>query len=177
MCGRQLFLQARLGASDDITWRTSCSFVGWRVQNDGKQLMQAIGRCESCSNLDLSYNGLGDNEADAMKDALKKNYGSNKKPYPPVKNAYMFGTLVKLNLSNNNIHERGIALIMSAVDAQGDVRTLFCLEDINFSNNFAGPNGAESVASVMRGNRILKKINLAWNNIGNAGLMSLLGKQ
>jgi Ran GTPase-activating protein (RanGAP) involved in mRNA processing and transport len=50
------------------------SFVGWRVQNDGKMLMQAIAKCESCSNFDLSYNGLGDKEGEELGKALTKNY-------------------------------------------------------------------------------------------------------
>ncbi len=52
------------------------SFAGWRVQNDGKMLMQAVGKCESCSNYDFSYNGLGDREAVALGLALQKNYRS-----------------------------------------------------------------------------------------------------
>jgi len=150
---------------------TNYSFVGWRVQNDGKILMDAIGKCESCSNLDLSYNGLGDNEADALGKALKvthlifnflfqskydclsmhhnilismkyhiattlhaygstwhecentllflfldtsvvlqKNYSGSKKPFAGVSGANIFGTIVKLNLSNNHIHFRGMSL-------------------------------------------------------------------
>ena len=38
--------------------------------------MQAVGKCESCSNFDFSYNGLGDREAEALGLALKKNYRS-----------------------------------------------------------------------------------------------------
>ena len=72
------------------------SFVGWKVQNDGKLLMNAIGKCESCSNLDLSYNGLGDNEAEALGKALKKNYSGNDKPYAGVAGARMYGTIVKV---------------------------------------------------------------------------------
>ena len=45
--------------------------------------MNAIEKCESCSNLDLSYNGLGDNEAEHLGKALKKNYSGNDKPYGP----------------------------------------------------------------------------------------------
>jgi hypothetical protein len=144
------------------------------VQNDGKQLMQAVGQCESCSNYDFSYNGLGDNEAEALGKAIQQICRS-KKPYPPVKNAFIYGTLVKLNVSNNNIHAKGIAAIMKAVDSEGDMTKLFSLEDLNLSNNFAGPDGAASVGNCMKGNRILKKINLAWNNIGNQGLISLFG--
>ena len=29
--------------------------------------------------------------------------------------------------------------------------------------------------AVMKGNRVLRKINLAWNNIGNEGLRSIMG--
>ena len=72
------------------------SFVGWKVQNDGKLLMNAIGKCESCSNLDLSYNGLGDNEAEALGKALKRNYSGNDKPYAGVAGARMYGTIVKV---------------------------------------------------------------------------------
>jgi len=47
---------------------------------------------------------------------------------------------------------------MNAISSS-DVRKLFALEDINLSNNSAGPEGAEAVANCMVGNRILKKIN------------------
>jgi hypothetical protein len=81
----------------------------------------------------------------------------------------------QINLTNNHIHARGVEFIMSAVDGSRGVRVLYCLEDISFANNFAGPEGAAAIGAVMKSNRTLKKINLAWNNIGNAGLMSLVG--
>ena len=59
------------------------SFVGWRVQNDGKLLMAAVGKCESCSNFDFSYNGLGDREAEALGKALGQNYRSVRARRPP----------------------------------------------------------------------------------------------
>jgi hypothetical protein len=53
--------------------------------------MNAIEKCESCSNLDLSYNGLGDNEAEHLGKALKKNYSGNDKPYAGVSGARLYG--------------------------------------------------------------------------------------
>jgi hypothetical protein len=76
--------------------------------NDGKFLMPAIAKCETCSNFDLSYNGLGDNEAKELGKALVTSNKRNKKPYAPTPGANIFGTIVKLNLSNNHIHGEGI---------------------------------------------------------------------
>jgi len=160
---------------DAESWAAKESFVGWRVQNDGKMLMTAIGQCESCSNLDLSYNGLGDKEAEALGIALKKNYSSNAKPFAGVAGAKIFGTIVKLNLSNNHIHALGVQAITKALDADGNVRILFCLEELNLANNSCGPEGAAAIGGIMKPNRVLRKINVAWNNIGNAGLKSIVG--
>jgi Ran GTPase-activating protein (RanGAP) involved in mRNA processing and transport len=48
---------------------------------------------------------------------------------------------------------------MNAVDNKGNSRILYCLEDINLSNNAAGPEGAAAIGMVMPGNRVLRKIN------------------
>jgi hypothetical protein len=40
---------------------------------------------------------------------------------------------------------QGVASIMAAVDGSRGVRVLYCLEDISFANNFAGPEGAACI--------------------------------
>ena len=56
----------------------------------------------------------------------------------------------QINLANNHIHARGVEFIMSAVDGSRGVRVLYCLEDISFANNFAGPEGAAAIGAVMK---------------------------
>jgi hypothetical protein len=62
--------------------------------------------------------------------------------------------------------------IMNAITSPDPSRKLFALEDINLSNNSAGHEGAEAVANVMSGNRILKKINC--KNFSKIGVFSEL---
>ena len=66
-------------------WQARESFVGWKVCNDGSDLAKTIGACDSCSNFDLSYNGLGDKEAIALAAALKRNFERNRRVLPPPK--------------------------------------------------------------------------------------------
>jgi hypothetical protein len=41
---------------------------------------------------------------------------SNDKPFAGVKGAKMYGTITKLNLSNNNIHALGIKVTLMFID-------------------------------------------------------------
>lgn len=41
------------------------------------------------------------------------------------------------------------------------------------ANNHAGPEGATSIGGVLSKNRVIKKVNLQWNNIGNTGIEAL----
>ena len=65
-------------------WQARENFTGWKVQNDGSDLAKAVGACDSCSNFDLSYNGLGDKEAIALAAALKRNFERNRRVLPPT---------------------------------------------------------------------------------------------
>mmetsp|Transcript_67566 Transcript_67566/g.161288 ORF Transcript_67566/g.161288 Transcript_67566/m.161288 type:complete len:237 (-) Transcript_67566:697-1407(-) len=150
------------------SWQAKESFIGWKICNDGSDLMKAVGACDSCSNFDFSYNGLGDKEATTLAAALKRNFERNRKP-PGQGN---WGTIVKLNLSNNHIHALGIKALCDSL-LRGDPRERVCLEELILANNHAGPEGATAVGSVLSKNRVIKKVNLQWNNIGNAGINAI----
>ncbi|EKX33264.1 hypothetical protein GUITHDRAFT_120579 [Guillardia theta CCMP2712] len=155
------------------SWNAIENFVGWRVQNDGKMLAMAMAKCESCSVYDLSYNGLGDNEGKEIAKALKINFTKNEKPYAGVPGAKIYGTIVKLNLANNNLHAEGIRALCEALTSSNP-RISFSLEELGLANNAAGPEGAVELAKVISSNRIIRRLNLSWNNIGTTGVLAIL---
>ena len=81
-------------------WKNLEDFTGWQMQNDPKGL-ELILKFEACENLveaNLSFNGLGDDECQAIAKALK---GSK--------------TLRRIDLSNNHIHAEGARKIADAL--------------------------------------------------------------
>eukprot|EP00960_Hanusia_phi_P054665 762733-Hanusia_phi.AAC.3 len=183
------------------SWNAIENFVGWRIQNDGKILatvslrleclpasswVKAMAKCDSCSVYDLSYNGLGDNEGKEIAKALKINFTKNEKPYSGVPGAKIYGTIVKLNLANNNLHAEGIRAICEALlssnpseltsQQRAELKHVpgisFSLEELGLANNAAGwrssavlafslggcsgPEGAVEVAKVIASNRIIR---------------------
>jgi hypothetical protein len=83
-----------------------------------------------------------------------------------------WGTIVKLNLSNNHIHAAGIKAICEVL-VRADPRERVCLEELILANNHAGPEGATAIGGVLGKNRVIKKVNLQWNNIGNTGIEAI----
>ncbi|KAJ1485384.1 hypothetical protein T484DRAFT_1793796 [Baffinella frigidus] len=81
----------------------------WVPENEKlkEKILEAVGACDSCSNFDFSYNGLGDKEATTLAAALKRNFERNRKGN--------WGTIVKLNLSNNHIHALGIKALCDSL--------------------------------------------------------------
>jgi hypothetical protein len=84
--------------------------VGWKVGNDGTDLAKAIGTCDSCSNFDLSYNGLGDKEGIALAAALKRNFERNRrvpaKHHPPADPLCPCGAVANHAQCRDSIHLR-----------------------------------------------------------------------
>mmetsp|Transcript_12306 Transcript_12306/g.24365 ORF Transcript_12306/g.24365 Transcript_12306/m.24365 type:complete len:242 (+) Transcript_12306:260-985(+) len=154
--------------SDPDLWQAQESFRGFKMCNDGMILTKAMAKCKTCGNLDLSYCGLGDKEAIEVAKAIAANFSSNKSDGDPKQ-----GTYKKINLSNNSIHQEGIVAICNALSPPP--KTLFSLEEIDFSNNYAGPVGAKAIGDMMAKNRVMRKVSVRWNNIGNQGALAILG--
>ncbi len=76
---------------EDITrWKAVEDFTGWQVQNSAAKLGEAIAKSKTTAEVNLSYNGLGDDECESLAAAIKQTR-----------------TLKRLNLANNHIHESG----------------------------------------------------------------------
>ena len=169
--------------------------TGWQIQNNlndrvTSQMIESKGTVE----VDLSFNGLGDDEAKELARVIKQSK-----------------TIKRLILANNHIHQDGAKAI-----AEG-VRSLPCvhvasksscacslyslllalparldgivpgaaltpetgkddppLEVLVLRNNSIGDEGATALAQVLTCNKTLKKVDLYWNNIGNTGLIALV---
>ena len=81
-------------------WKNLEDFSGWQMQNDPKGL-ELILKFEACENLvevNLSFNGLGDDECQAIAKALKGSI-----------------TLRRVDLSNNHIHAQGAQKLADAL--------------------------------------------------------------
>uniref|UniRef100_A0A6U4N9D1 Uncharacterized protein n=1 Tax=Hemiselmis andersenii TaxID=464988 RepID=A0A6U4N9D1_HEMAN len=153
--------------ADPDSWQAQTSFRGFKMCNDAIILTKAMAKCKTCGNLDLSYCGLGDKEAIEIAKALSANFNGNKTEGDPKQ-----GTYKKINLANNSIHREGIEAICKALTPPP--KTLFSLEEIDFSNNYAGPEGAKAIAQMMSMNRVLRSVSVRWNNIGNRGMLDLI---
>ena len=94
--------------------------------NDGGILAKAMAKCSTCGNLDLSYCGLGDNEAKEVAKAIAANMANNKHDGDPKQ-----GTFKKINLSFNAIHAEGVEAICKALTPPP--RTEFCLEELDLT--------------------------------------------
>jgi hypothetical protein len=152
-------------------WDAKTSFVGWKVCNDGISLCKAIGNTNTVSEIDLSFNGLGDLEIKELANAIKANASKNQGPKEDGK-LQELGTLKKLNLSNNHIHfqrdadtKGGICSLTEILTEKGirrDGFTEFNLRELNLANNFLGPEGATAIAKVLKGNRLLMRLDISW---------------
>ena len=106
---------------------------------------------QSIQHLDLSYNCLTHKHMNT-KGGLFKNR-----------------TLLKIDLSNNNLRDAGVRIIMHAINTiEGSVSIL---EELHLSSNSIGCNGVSSIFNVLRHSRnlFLKKLDLSYNMIGTAG--------
>ena len=81
-------------------WKNAEDFTGWQMQNDpkGLELILKFQACENLVEVNLSFNGLGDDECQAIAKTLK---GSR--------------TLRRLDLSNNHIHAKGAQVLSEAL--------------------------------------------------------------
>lgn len=155
-------------------WDAKTSFVGWKVCNDGIPLCKTIGRTNTVSELDLSFNGLGDKEIKELAVAIKENAQHNQGPKDDGK-LQELGTFKKINLSNNHIHfqrdweMQGGICALTQVFMDNSVRkpgfSEYSLRELNLANNYLGPEGAAEIAKVLKNNRYLLRIDISWFHI------------
>lgn len=83
---------ANAGAAATLTHSTQQveDYTGWQIQNEGNKLGEAIAHSKATAEVNLSYNGLGDEEMTSLACAIKTSK-----------------TLKRLILANNHIHETG----------------------------------------------------------------------
>ena len=130
--------------------------TGWQIQNSlseklATEMIEAKGTVE----VNLSFNGLGDDECDLLAKVIKQSK-----------------FIKRLVLENNHIHEAGaasLALALTPETGKDDPP----LEVLNLRNNNIGDEGATKIAQVLTCNKTLKKVDLYWNNIGNKGLEAI----
>ncbi len=152
-------------------WDAKTSFVGWKVCNDGISLCKVLGKTTTVSDLDLSFNGLGDKEVKELANAIKENALHNQGPKDDGK-LQELGTFKKINLSNNHIHFKrdsemqGGICSLTQVLMDTSIRrpgfSEFSLRELNLANNYLGPEGAAEIAKVLKTNRHLMRVDLSW---------------
>ncbi|NGX62383.1 MAG: hypothetical protein K940chlam9_01880, partial [Chlamydiae bacterium] len=111
-----------------------------------QEIIEWTDRLSEKINLDLKYNNIGDNGANAIAESLKVN-------------AY----LTSLNLSNNNIGDNGANAIAESLKVNTYLTSLY----LEF--NHIGDNGANAIAESLKVNTCLTSLSLAGNNIEDNG--------
>jgi Ran GTPase-activating protein (RanGAP) involved in mRNA processing and transport len=139
-------------------WSDRMDFSSMHIQNDpmAKEMILKFNMCETLIEVNLSFNGLGDDEC-----------------IPIAKSIRSSRTMRRLFLFNNHIHAKGaqaLAFALMPNAGQGDPT----LEELSLRNNSVGAEGAQSLALVLSCNKRLKKMDLYWNNIRNIGLEAIL---
>ena len=152
-------------------WDAKTSFIGWKVCNDGISLCKVLGKTSTVSDLDLSFNGLGDKEVKELANAIKENALHNQGPKDDGK-LQELGTFKKINLSNNHIHFKrdsemhGGICSLTQILMDNSIRrpgfSEFSLRELNLANNYLGPEGATEIAKVLKTNRYLMRVDISW---------------
>ena len=71
-------------------WKVVEDMTGWQVQNSAAKIGEAMAKSRGTAEVNLSYNGLGDDECEALAVAIKQTR-----------------TIKRIILANNHIHELG----------------------------------------------------------------------
>ena len=114
----------------------------------------------SIDNLDLGSNGIGDDGAIVIAEALKA-----KSNLPSE--AGKVGSLIMLQLSSNKIKDKGAIAIASALEVNTS------LDTFELNNNQIENNGAIALANALKLNKSLKSIDLASNRIKDDGAKAI----
>eukprot|EP00960_Hanusia_phi_P047578 758472-Hanusia_phi.AAC.1 len=130
--------------------------TGWQLQNSlHDKLGDAMSSVKTTVEVNLSYNGIGDDECEQLARVIKQSK-----------------TVKRLILENNHIHMKGAQALAAALTPETG-KDDPPLEELNLKNNGIGSEGATAIAQVLTSNKNLKKVNLYWNNIGNSGLQAI----
>ena len=141
---------------DPVAYKEREDFTGWQIQNDPtlQKLTQKFILCETLLELNLSFNGLGDDECAYLGQLIQQSK-----------------SLKRLILINNFIHAEGAQKLANGLNPTGGQDPI--LQELNLRNNDCGPEGAIALANKLSTNMNLRKLNLYWNNIRNKGLEAI----
>mmetsp|Transcript_10074 Transcript_10074/g.22974 ORF Transcript_10074/g.22974 Transcript_10074/m.22974 type:complete len:225 (-) Transcript_10074:2093-2767(-) len=141
---------------DSSKWKQTMDMTGWQLQNSlHDKLGDAMSSVKTTVEVNLSYNGIGDDECEQLARVIKQSK-----------------TVKRLILENNHIHMKGAQALAAALTPETG-KDDPPLEELNLKNNGIGSEGATAIAQVLTSNKNLKKVNLYWNNIGNSGLQAI----
>ncbi|KAF9136205.1 hypothetical protein BGX30_011300, partial [Mortierella sp. GBA39] len=108
--------------------------------------------------LDLWNNSIGDNEVQALSEALKIN---------STLTTLDLGNLNTLDRGDNWIGDNGTQALSEALKSNSTLTTL------NLSNNSIGDNGAQALSEALKINSTLTTLDLQNNSIGSNGAQAL----
>lgn len=88
---------------------------------------------------------------------------------PPPDNLMIMKSLTHLNLSNNNIPDKGAVSVAYLLDVTCGSMLTF----LNLNSNRISDTGAKALAGQLRGNHMLATLDLGYNLIGSTGGVAL----
>lgn len=131
------------------------SLASMQLCSDVDDLVDAIATDLNAEDFDLSFTGIGDNEAVKIAAALEKN-----------------STMRCINLANNHIKTNGANALAKVLQGQGAKSCT--IRKLNLSNNAIGYQGANYIADALASAETLEELNLSGNALGNAGVLAIL---
>ena len=160
----QLILQCN--ALKDLSLRTD---VRLSAPKGAIKLAAVLRQCERLrlTNLDLKNNNIGSEGAKELTEVLLANRLTLEFPLETVLGKC--NSLTSLDLSNNKFGDTGIKYL----EQLQQLSQLDSLAILNLSEIQIGPNGAESLASVLKKLSSLVLLDLSYNNIGPIGTQKL----
>ncbi|XP_067850819.1 protein NLRC3-like [Heptranchias perlo] len=132
---------------------TSLKMIGSNLGDSGAKILSQVMKSPDCKleNLELEKNDLTHRCCEALGFILSSNR-----------------MLTNLNLSNNNLGDRGICLLSTALK-EPQCR----IQKLNLSNNNLSFGCWEELVSVLVTNQTLRELNVSNNRVGEAGLRTL----
>eukprot|EP00435_Cladocopium_sp_Y103_P005385 s3595_g1.t2 len=123
-----------------------CDLKDLKIGDSGAKVVAKALKSSTTALLSLLRNEIGYQGAEALAEGLKSN-----------------GSLLQLDLDNNNIVDRGAVALAKSLKSNDSLRELW------LQNNHIGERGAEALAESLKSNRSLKELWLRNNHIGERG--------